>query len=199
MSLTYISNHYQWKQLCSQALAGKVVGGGKPLLYTHLIVNWREAGIWKLKSCSIHRSNPDDWTLSLIFPSESFCSQKESHLTVFTLDIPSELESAWSPTMCLATFENVVIEDWEWILTRRSQRLASWVCGNGGWDFEILTSVASKTMIQWCINVKSQIHPQWPSASPIFTKVLLLLVPAALLPGMWSVLFVFAGYVPKHR
>ena len=30
-------------------------------------------------------------------------------------------------------------------------------------------------------------------------KVLLLLVPAALLPGMWSVLFVFAGYVPKHR
>jgi len=29
--------------------------------------------------------------------------------------------------------------------------------------------------------------------------VLLLLVPAALLPGMWSVLFVFAGYVPKHR
>ena len=30
-------------------------------------------------------------------------------------------------------------------------------------------------------------------------QVLLLLVPAALLPGMWSVLFVFAGYVPKHR
>ena len=33
----------------------------------------------------------------------------------------------------------------------------------------------------------------------IIIKVLLLLVPAALLPGMWSVLFVFAGYVPKHR
>jgi OCT family organic cation transporter-like MFS transporter 4/5 len=29
--------------------------------------------------------------------------------------------------------------------------------------------------------------------------VLLLLVPAALLPGMWSVLFVFSGYVPRHR
>ena len=64
------------------------------------------------KSCLIHRSNPVNWTTSVIFPeSESFCSQKESHLTVFTLDIPSELESAWSPTMCLATFENVVIED----------------------------------------------------------------------------------------
>ena len=43
------------------------MGGGKPLLYIHrLIVNWREAGSWKLKSCSIHRSNPVNWTLSLI-------------------------------------------------------------------------------------------------------------------------------------
>ena len=29
--------------------------------------------------------------------------------------------------------------------------------------------------------------------------VLMLLIPAALLPGMWSVLFVFSGYVSKHR
>jgi len=29
--------------------------------------------------------------------------------------------------------------------------------------------------------------------------VLVLLIPAALLPGMWSVLFVFSGYVAKHR
>ena len=29
--------------------------------------------------------------------------------------------------------------------------------------------------------------------------VLLLLIPAALLPGMWSVLFVFSGFVVKHR
>ena len=29
--------------------------------------------------------------------------------------------------------------------------------------------------------------------------VLLCLVPPALLPGMWSVLFVFSGYVVQHR
>ena len=29
--------------------------------------------------------------------------------------------------------------------------------------------------------------------------VLVLLIPSALLPGMWSVLFVFSGYVAKHR
>ena len=39
---------------------------------------------------------------------------------------------------------------------------------------------------------------QFPASTPS-PKVLLLLVPAALLPGMWSVLFIFSGYVPDHR
>ena len=39
---------------------------------------------------------------------------------------------------------------------------------------------------------------QFPASTPS-PQVLLLLVPAALLPGMWSVLFIFSGYVPDHR
>jgi len=34
---------------------------------------------------------------------------------------------------------------------------------------------------------------------PWHCMVLVLLIPAALLPGRWSVLFVFSGYVVKHR
>ena len=37
------------------------------------------------------------------------------------------------------------------------------------------------------------------AAQPGLALALLSLLPAATLPGMWSVLFVFSGHVPPHR
>ena len=162
MSLTYISNHYQWKQLCSQALAGKVVGGGKPLLYTHLIVNWREAGSWKVEKLLNQLVKP-----SQLDPLSHF------FIRVF-------LFTKGKPPNCV----HIGHSKWAGVGMESHNVFGNiWECGDWGlrMDFDAALSEAGELGLwQWGVRfwnsyirgiqsydtVKSQIHPQWPSASP---------------------------------